>query len=47
MVRVTTAPEEEFENLTDTVVTASGSAGECRDTRSSLYQQKRGIYPEK
>ena len=41
------AQEEELQNLTDTVVTASGSARECRDTRSSRYQQKRGIYPEK
>ena len=41
------AQGEELQIPTDTVVTASGSAGECRDTRSSLYQQKRGIYTEK
>ena len=41
--------EEELQNLTDTVVvvTATASAGESRDTRSSLHQQKRRIYPEK
>ena len=54
---VTTAPgtiaqeeeeeEEELQNLTDTVVTATASEGESRDTRSSLHQQKRRIYPEK
>ena len=39
--------EEELQNLTDTVVTATASEGESRDTRSSLHQQKRRIYPEK
>ena len=41
--------EEELQNLTDTVVTATGSAGESRDTRSSLHQQRQrlGIYPKK
>ena len=39
--------EEELQILTDTVVTATASEGESRDTRSSLHQQKRRIYPEK